>query len=371
MSCEPEAGPEDLDHFEDRVLFHIVDLAGATRPLGLGEFLQEEALLRRLRDDPDLDEEKGDPRHILLEAFRTLDVAGLANLMKVMGPWGVRPTRRGRDRVIEWQKSWRRNRDAMVQHAILLALDTHRRACPDTHETDDGVDVERLAKELRIDRAAYVDNAEQLLARGHIGISGREGASLEDGHAYITERGAVVLDGLVGPARPAADTERAWNEVARLRKELEMIKQSPADLIADPELLRRCADLLNADLDFDRVIREASVVLEDRIRRLTGSDARSAVPLMQSVFSANRPVLRISDDMQEQTGAMNLYTGVMGLFRNQGGHRLSTEVTQRNALQFVVMVDLLLSLAGKATQRSPAEASASAKLTAANLNSNY
>lgn len=60
---------------------------------------------------------------------------------------------------------------------------------------------------------------------------------------------------------------------------------------------------------------------------------------------ANR--LRFSGDEREQRGAMEIYTGVMRLFRNAAGHRLSASVTQERALQFVVMVDLLLALVGE------------------------
>ncbi|MBO0783437.1 MAG: hypothetical protein J2P37_31890, partial [Ktedonobacteraceae bacterium] len=42
--------------------------------------------------------------------------------------------------------------------------------------------------------------------------------------------------------------------------------QSVLTLVADPDLRQRCEDLLSADKHYDRVIREACVILEDRVR---------------------------------------------------------------------------------------------------------
>jgi uncharacterized protein (TIGR02391 family) len=127
-----------------------------------------------------------------------------------------------------------------------------------------------------------------------------------------------------------------------------MLGQEPVALIRDDELAQRCGDLLDAGAHFDRVIREASTILENRVRTRSGLDVDTAVPLMEKAFSAKAPVVRLSDNEREQRGAMEIYTGVMRLFRNGAGHRFSASVTQERALQFVVMVDLLLALVGEA-----------------------
>ena len=95
-----------------------------------------------------------------------------------------------------------------------------------------------------------------------------------------------------------------------------------------PELARRCADLLDADDHYDRVIREACTILENRVRSCTGLSPESAVPLMQQAFSAKNPRIRLSDHEGEQQGAMEIYTGVMRLFRNGVGHRLVGTITK-------------------------------------------
>lgn len=118
--------------------------------------------------------------------------------------------------------------------------------------------------------------------------------------------------------------------------------------IQDRVLQERCAKLLAADAHFDTIIREAAVVLEDRVREAVGGSALTGVPLMEHAFSAKSPRLRLSTDSQEQLGAMQLYRGTMAFFRNPVGHQLKHTYTRDDATRFVAMVDLLLALLAKA-----------------------
>jgi hypothetical protein len=45
---------------------------------------------------------------------------------------------------------------------------------------------------------------------------------------------------------------------------------------------------------------------------------------------------------------MQIYSGVMAFFRNAAGHSVVDSYTQDDALRFVVLVDLLLAMLGKA-----------------------
>jgi uncharacterized protein (TIGR02391 family) len=118
-------------------------------------------------------------------------------------------------------------------------------------------------------------------------------------------------------------------------------------LIADDEIGQRCEDLLAADLDYDRVIREACVILEDRVRKATGADKNVVgVSLMQKAFGKNGP-LRLSERDREQVGAMQIYSGVMAFFRNAAGHNVVDSYTQDDALRFLVLADLLLAMVDK------------------------
>jgi uncharacterized protein (TIGR02391 family) len=107
--------------------------------------------------------------------------------------------------------------------------------------------------------------------------------------------------------------------------------------------------LLAADEHHDRVIREACVILENRVRKTIGA-GKSVVgtSLMERAFGKNGP-LRLSDEDQEQIGAMQVYRGVMAFFRNDAGHNIIDTYSQEDALRFVVFVDLLLAMVGRAS----------------------
>lgn len=121
-----------------------------------------------------------------------------------------------------------------------------------------------------------------------------------------------------------------------------------AAFVQDQVLRERCEKLLAANSHFDTVIREAAVVLEDRVREAIGGSDATGVPLMEHAFSQKAPRLRLSTDPQEQLGAMQLYRGTMAFFRNPVGHQLKHTYTREDAVRFVAMVDLLLALLAKA-----------------------
>jgi len=124
--------------------------------------------------------------------------------------------------------------------------------------------------------------------------------------------------------------------------------ESIESFIEDQELRQRCGDLLVAGSKFDRAIREAAVVLEDRVRSAAGGSDKVGVPLMEYAFGAANPKLRLSLNQREQVGAMQLYAGAMAFFRNQTGHNLKDTYTREDAVRFVAMVDLLLALIARA-----------------------
>jgi uncharacterized protein (TIGR02391 family) len=124
--------------------------------------------------------------------------------------------------------------------------------------------------------------------------------------------------------------------------------QTLGAVIVDVELRERCGDLLLAGGKFDRAIREAAVVLEDRVRAAVGGSGRIGVPLMEYAFGAAKPRLRLSENQREQIGAMQLYAGIMAFFRNPTGHSLKDTYSREDALRFVAMVDLLLQMVERA-----------------------
>ena len=83
-------------------------------------------------------------------------------------------------------------------------------------------------------------------------------------------------------------------------------------LISDEELRRRCSDLLAAQNDYDRVIQQACLVLENRVRKAIGADASVVgADLMGQAFNPSSGLLRLSDRTAEQKGIMFIYNDAL------------------------------------------------------------
>jgi hypothetical protein len=134
--------------------------------------------------------------------------------------------------------------------------------------------------------------------------------------------------------------------------------------IRDPELRRRCLDLLaqfHQDGEHDRldtVVSEATRILEDRLRALAGAEAGvSGIDLAAFAFRPPQARLGVSEVTAEQEAAHLLYRGVFGFVRNSAHHRLLGELQAERVLQIVGMVDFLISVA-EAARRNLSGASA-------------
>lgn len=356
-------GPAGLPQFEDRVLYHLVDITG-DRPMGIGEGITEAELAVRLADELEID--SGFPktedfhaspaRGVVLAAVEGLGEEGLLTCLKVFGPWTIRPTLEGRRRVKEWRDTWQQRvaaRDREVQSRILEDLDRQRRGDPENYRFNSRVDVGQLCAAMEISRDVYLANARRLHDQLKVDLVVPDQRTLAEGLTYITEAGVQALEGMVAAQRPQRDAQEAWVEVARLRRRLQIAERTLPGLIADDELRSRCEDLLTAEGHYDRVVREACVVLENRVRGVVKAPrSATAVPLMELAFSPKNGPLQLSDLEQEQFGAMQVFRGVMAYFRNSAGHNLIETYTQDDALRFVAWVDLLLEMVSRATTRS-------------------
>lgn len=124
-------------------------------------------------------------------------------------------------------------------------------------------------------------------------------------------------------------------------------------LIEDEELYSRCRGLIKASKHFDRALREATTVLEDRIKNLSGLEGMKPVNLVGKALNPNPPgaVLKISSKKSEQEGFFNICKGLMLSFRNPTHHKLSDEFTRQDALKFCGFIDSLLRILGQAQKK--------------------
>lgn len=142
------------------------------------------------------------------------------------------------------------------------------------------------------------------------------------------------------------------------QREKRQRKKSPLSLaieflIQDEELYDRCKDLIKAKRNFDRVFREATTVLEDRIKKLSGIKNLVGTNLVGKVLNPNpnKAILKISDKKFEQQGFFNICNGLMLAFRDPTHHELSDKFTRQDALKFCGFVDSLFDILEQAKKQ--------------------
>ncbi len=128
---------------------------------------------------------------------------------------------------------------------------------------------------------------------------------------------------------------------------------TPVLVINDNELRSRCADLLAAPGNYDRVIREATVVVEDRIRRkvphevlaqlLPNAADQTAENLVNRLFSPGKPVLVFSSDKVKQAALHRILLGTISYLRNPSHHQLDQSTEWSWAWSSVGFIDRLLA----------------------------
>lgn len=127
----------------------------------------------------------------------------------------------------------------------------------------------------------------------------------------------------------------------------------PILVIKDDELRSRCSDLLTAPGNYDRVIREATTVLEDRIRTKCPYDLLSRlIPqsadqigenLVNKLFSPDNPVLIISSQKHMRIAFHRILLGLFSYLRNPYHHSLDSTTEWSWAWSTVGFIDRILS----------------------------
>lgn len=125
--------------------------------------------------------------------------------------------------------------------------------------------------------------------------------------------------------------------------------------VVDEVLRKRCLPLLRA-IDgqgagdqYDSVIREMSVVLEDRVREVSGYIGNASGADLFGITMARDPVLiRFSPEKNVQEAAHLFFRGYSGLVRNEVMHRLVESYTRERVVQLLGTVDYLLYLLSRA-----------------------
>jgi uncharacterized protein (TIGR02391 family) len=151
-----------------------------------------------------------------------------------------------------------------------------------------------------------------------------------------------------GAGRRAGAKSAGPSKRAKLRGVVEYIVQ-------DPELQSRCADILLASANFDRPVNQATLVLEDRIRRKAEPPKKLVGEnLVNYAFNEdiNRAVLSVaSNDPDDQRGFTQILRGVVPAFRNRTHHHLTNTFSREEALRVCGFIDVLLRVVDNCAKR--------------------
>ncbi len=122
-------------------------------------------------------------------------------------------------------------------------------------------------------------------------------------------------------------------------------------LLHDDQLHSRCKDLLQGKKHFDRVFREATTVLDDRLRTKTGITNINPENLVSRAINSDpaKAIIELSAERAEQEGLYGICKGIMLAFRNRAHHSLSDKFNREDALKFCGFVDTVLGLIDQAT----------------------
>ena len=123
--------------------------------------------------------------------------------------------------------------------------------------------------------------------------------------------------------------------------------------IKNETLRRRCLDLLEAPGNFDRVINQATQVLEARLRDSVSYEKLCEVipeakehigePLANKLLSPNKPVIVISDKQTERVAFHKMVVGIIAYLRNPSHHFLDDKTEWSLAWSVVGVIDSILS----------------------------
>jgi uncharacterized protein (TIGR02391 family) len=136
-------------------------------------------------------------------------------------------------------------------------------------------------------------------------------------------------------------------EIQSIRRSIEM----QAGL--DPELLQRCGHLIHIGA-FDEAVRNAFVLLEERLRAMANKEGMTGTQLANYAFSQDGSLAKqLASSPAEKEGLRELYSGAFKLFRNPTAHGV-VGYDSADGKSIIGLVNLLLRFLARASDPSTA-----------------
>ncbi len=151
---------------------------------------------------------------------------------------------------------------------------------------------------------------------------------------------------LDGPA--TARTAKRSSSPPKPASKRASLRSGARHLLQDKDLRARCLDLLAASSRYDRAINQATLVLEDRIRKKAKPPVpMNGEPLVNFAFKdeMSKTVLLVgSRQADDQRGFTQILRGIVPAFRNNTHHHVNDRFSQEDAILVVGFIDVLLRI---------------------------
>ncbi len=192
----------------------------------------------------------------------------------------------------------------------------------------------------RASRWRVVPQAAQLIWAAEMGISttGAFGTLPPHVQQQVREHGNALDERTARRVRTLPAARRR----SPARKGNGGLREAVNELITDSELKDRCADTLKGARKFDRAVNQATLVLEARLRKISGAGKGPKAPaLAAKVLHPDSGMLRLSEDRDVQEGYFTVCRGLFEVFRNPTHHDL-VELSCQDAISICAFVNAFL-----------------------------
>jgi uncharacterized protein (TIGR02391 family) len=107
--------------------------------------------------------------------------------------------------------------------------------------------------------------------------------------------------------------------------------------------VREVAGKLFQDGHFRQAILDVYIALVNAVKEKSGCNLDNS-PLMQKVFSRDNPILRVSEDSDEQLGFMWLFSGAVMAIRNPKAHSLVAQDDPMRTMEWLAFASVLFRI---------------------------